>query len=1729
MAVIEFDLDEALSFFNFNFLSFEKTRNAPIVPILRGKGVSFAAENFTYNDYFELKFIIKKDLRYTINKFDQLTLDQKSPEKTETLSELEKIYKIYSLYRTKSLVFIKNKDLFNKLFPGIRKLKLQELKNVFINELSLLKKRCSEANNLQDTTLAKQALEKKLDQALEFFLNYAGEFKDYEEAKEYFGRSYKYTNNKTELIEGDYYLTEAMFDKVKNAKKKVEDLVKGSQENPPFLTMLNKFSIASVPDTADGFEVTLGLHYFDSIFSDVIIENYKKERKRKENGKDGKETDNAQQKFYDDITKTIREIFAKDKNELTLQVFNIDRTSFEGEFAPEERKKATGDEFYLDYNSAQTNIKFDYSQIAQFEIISYFQIAEVPIQGKSKPLKQNLGVANTTLSLRLIDKDTGADGLSKMMNEIQYLSELEQRKLRSNLKFPFLNALDMIGAELSDFHYSSDLESDGSISTIIFNCHGYEFKPDLQTQTLATQNINVPLTKDVIYYNLFNRYLRDVSYTSVSTIATTQERNKGWNELVLDSGNGDVYTMFDLAESYAVGSDKLGNEKTINDVFKAPEIFSDLYRFSDLFIEAKKITDFNVKNINFSQLSDYAKYGGEVLEKLVEAKNSTLKYDNEIKKIEKEISILNAEIKKNQKEANLLQSGKNDQQTYFYKCIDNAVNGNYISNTKLNVPFKYRDSVTDNIYISMLEEAFKPFYNFIFLEKKKDKSTFSEIKKILLFFANDKFPIGKNSVAVLILGFLREHILSNEKAKSFKDQNFFNYVFKKQKLDDLKNDFVDTFKNSTGKNIKDEALFGRVFKSLGTHKLESVIFDIKFFREDSLSITTFEVRIFSFFLSLLSSIDSFNSGSPRPDLKISKIVNSDKISELVKKNEELSKKIKKAQENKSTLLKKIEEVQKSESNLGNSNDVKEKEKIDSRWYENYLYFANSLFPTMLVEDEYANGNDEDILRNEFLKILMVKYFLSFNSYFEKIFIDGKLDGSSDRVFMQRIIIALNNFKEFANSDDVIDDAISIFEFNAEREEFFNKTGKINLKKRFVEIREALVRDLDLVLNSLVADLNKNATPYRSELFFTISNIQKLIKIHTLFSFSTYNSAPAFFLSYKKDSIVVSSFTELFLALFPNPYKRDTKESDNFEKNTNAVLFNDAFNSKIGNFDNASTIVLAFMAPAAIRFSFSSNYYGAYANEAAKKFVTPFEGAYAQLKNLRNNKEAELEAFFKQIASIFNGHVSLRDLFKQLITDINLVDLTLKDSNSYCGIKLDPDTDQPLKTLLKSLDFLSRSKNGSDLKTQLIAAVDSVNENVKTKFGIYDNEDMTADEVVQFQKDFYGTLNQENLYSSIFHEQEKNFYDTSEASKLAKNNSGFRVSMNGNNSVVKENFTKLFTHDLVDTMPTYSIFVIKNGKSLYSAAGFFEVQRIERFYGVDKISEISIQFSEETRMKTCFFNVIDDSTEYADFKIRTKSVLREEYDQTKLTNKERTLEIGDAICVYLGNVFDQKCVFNGTIHSISEGKYRQITCLNYANELALKSFNILRSEGEVGNGFREALYKFSEKFSQFFLKAKGKASIKNLAATKKAILNPNDHIIPNEVKCIVDPSNSTATEAVSFVVPSISNKDSDECSPYSLIFEGLAYSYNSMKHFKSLKELQTSLNFSEARSKNSFSGFWGLNERAGVSASTNLLRNINNVDRDLSYYGVEVVGYKSTIESEKNKEDTKELINAVVSD
>ena len=160
--------------------------------------------------------------------------------------------------------------------------------------------------------------------------------------------------------------------------------------------------------------------------------------------------------------------------------------------------------------------------------------------------------------------------------------------------------------------------------------------------------------------------------------------------------------MFDLAESYSKSGKQI-----INDVFKAPEIFSDLYNYTSCVLQLKKVSDLN--KVPLSTLISLTRKNAES-EITQEQINSALEYSNKIKKLDDEISSLNKKIKDNQKVANFLENGENPHQAYFYKCIDNAVNGNYIPNVKLNVKSDQIDFVTDNIYISMLEEAFKPFY-----------------------------------------------------------------------------------------------------------------------------------------------------------------------------------------------------------------------------------------------------------------------------------------------------------------------------------------------------------------------------------------------------------------------------------------------------------------------------------------------------------------------------------------------------------------------------------------------------------------------------------------------------------------------------------------------------------------------------------------------------------------------------------------------------------------------------------------------------------------------------------------------------------------------------------------------------------------------------------------------------------------------------------------------------------
>ena len=152
----------------------------------------------------------------------------------------------------------------------------------------------------------------------------------------------------------------------------------------------------------------------------------------------------------------------------------------------------------------------------------------------------------------------------------------------------------------------------------------------------------------------------------------------------------------------------------------------------------------------------------------------------------------------------------------------------------------------------------------------------------------------------------------------------------------------------------------------------------------------------------------------------------------------------------------------------------------------------------------------------------------------------------------------------------------------------------------------------------------------------------------------------------------------------------------------------------------------------------------------------------------------------------------------------------------------------------------------------------------------------------------------------------------------------------------------------------------------------------------------------------------------------------------------------------------------------------------------------------------------------------KSTLMALGNTKKILVNPNDHIIPSNIKCIVEPSVNPLIQTMNFTEPSTCNKDTDECSAYSLIFEGLANSYETMKHFKNFKDLQSNLNFSDANANMSMSGIWGRDQKSTGNIKSNIIKNVNNVDRDLSYYGVELVG-------DFSEEITKYVKDATIED
>ena len=467
---IFFDLDKQLGLETFHSVSFEKTKNAPVLPVLRGKGTFAAADNFTFNDYIELKFIIKKDDRYSSDGVAHFKKDKTA------LSELEKLYKIYAIYRTKVLVFVEAPELFAKFFPGIQHFKLNEIKDLVKSNIDFYTKKLTEAyvkENEYNTNDALEALETYKVSIFEFCSEYCL-FTNFSEANTFFG-SYVDGNKKTIPVLTEKYFNDNFSKTFKgNLLDSNKFVASPQQAKTPFLTMLSKFAISNIPETSDGFEVTLGLYILDDLYSATVVNHYKSIKNQVN-----------QKNFYDAIETKIRSFF-NDKNE----TFILDVYNYQKEYAEitAEVTNTVSDEanplIKKRFNDETASVSFSYNDIAQFEIITYNNVAEIPIQNKSRPLKQNLGVSQTNLSLKFYQKDSLDSDFIRNFNSLQYLTELEQRTLRINAVFPFLNALDQWSVELSDFYFANDPETDGAISSLIFSSSGYKYDPNYKNNQL---------------------------------------------------------------------------------------------------------------------------------------------------------------------------------------------------------------------------------------------------------------------------------------------------------------------------------------------------------------------------------------------------------------------------------------------------------------------------------------------------------------------------------------------------------------------------------------------------------------------------------------------------------------------------------------------------------------------------------------------------------------------------------------------------------------------------------------------------------------------------------------------------------------------------------------------------------------------------------------------------------------------------------------------------------------------------------------------------------------------------------------------------------------------------------------------------------------------------------------------------------------------------------------------
>lgn len=776
--------------------------------------------------------------------------------------------------------------------------------------------------------------------------------------------------------------------------------------------------------------------------------------------------------------------------------------------------------------------------------------------------------------------------------------------------------------------------------------------------------------------------------------------------------------------------------------------------------------------------------------------------------------------------------------------------------------------------------------------------------------------------------------------------------------------------------------------------------------------------------------------------------------------------------------------------LENSNNQKYKEilttNIKTIYDESLYYIAQSMFPSLtnnLLEDNYYYNETVKGVILDYLTSLPVFILNAINEIkindenLNQLFKYNKyFNSNTNELIVEKIIkYCFKNIKNRLKDEDLINKIITAFNLNKiNNEKSFNKDSLPitieEITKNVINSLERISFDLDLYLNT-TDDYNNNFFEIIKNQILSIFEIRKMTYRLNLNEFSSGASSDE--MNQIKDKIEEATKNSIYI------------------------------------FDKIDIISLSLVSILCNSFGISNSYFGTIHNLAAEEIVDI--GIKATM--LASNTESK-ETIFNSIESIFgkdfcseNGAITF---YNSLTSNIALTDL-----GSYLGIYCKDNSGEYsaiFNVLIKNLlndnylhkakeeyfDLLKEESNNFyvDTKTYQDALE---NFYVQTKSGNKEEKKEDIEKTLKnFNESITGVDRLTKLYDAQFNNKNaylKDFNSQDLRSQRIKN-------MTMGLDYLKQ-LNNTFSPNLQYSLPTYDIYIFQK-TNYFNAPTRIGIQKIENYLGIDKVIDINIGFAEATRSKIAIIKTLDTSENIKPYNFKLKSNINIGLESLngKISNSNTTdyysktkqeLKIGDEISIYMGFCNENKLVFNGIIQKVTEGKVKTIECINYSYQLSSNLIDLRLAENLPLVDPYNTISKIKNNY---------KDSYSSLTKTKINSININDPFIP---------SNFFNTNYNHI------NLTGETVSTYNIIFHGLANNLLYMKNFKQNKRpsLTEIRNASKDWYDIDLTNAWFKQNKE--TFDSNLVVNINNVDRDLSFYGIGI--------KDENKNTTSDTLKA----